>query len=64
MTSTRRWNSSGGIMIERNNNDYSQLRIFLLQNTGIVTVEIRESDSDVYYFGLNLTGFSDAFSKL
>jgi len=64
MTSTRRWNSSGGIMIERNNNDYSSLRIFLLQNTGIVTVEIRESDSDVYYFGLNLAGFSDAFSKL
>jgi len=64
MTSTRRWNSSGGIMIERNNNDYSQLRIFLLQNTGIVTVEIRESDADVYYFGLNLDGFSDAFNKL
>ena len=64
LTSTRRWNRSGGILIERNNNDYSQLRIFLLQNTGIVTVEIRESDADVYYFGINLNGFSDAFSKL
>ena len=31
MTSTRRWNSSGGIQIEKNNNDYSQFRIFLLK---------------------------------
>ena len=64
MTSNRRWNSSGGILIERNNSDYSRLRIFLLQNTGIVTVEIRESDADVYNFSINLDGFSDSFSKL
>lgn len=64
MTSNRRWNSSGGILIERNNSDYSRLRIFLLQNTGIVTVEISESDADIYNFSINLDGFSDAFSKL
>lgn len=64
LTSTRRWNSSGGILIERNNNDYSQLRIFLLQNKGIVTVEIRESGTDIYNFSINLDGFSDSFSKL
>jgi len=43
MTSIKRWNSSGGIMIERNNIDYSQFRIFLLQSKGIVTVEIKDS---------------------
>ena len=32
MNPTRIWNSSGGILIERNNNDYSQFRIFLLQS--------------------------------
>ncbi len=64
MTSTRRWNSSGGILIERNNNDYSQLRIFLLQSSGTVTVEIRDSGSDIYHFSIDTDGFSDSFSKL
>ena len=64
MISNRRWNSAGGILIERNNSDYSRLRIFLLQNTGIVTVEIRESDADIYNFTINLDGFSEAFSRL
>ena len=43
MTSSRRWNSSGGILIERNNNDYSQFRIFLLQSKGPIAVEIKDS---------------------
>ena len=64
MTSNRRWNSSGGILIERNNNDYSQFRIFLLQSTGIVTVEIRDSGGIIYYFRINAYGFSESFSKL
>lgn len=64
MNSSRRWNSSGGILIENNNNDYSQFRIFLLQNTGIVTVDIKDSEECTYHFSMNLTGFSDSFSKL
>lgn len=64
MNSSRRWNSSGGILIENNNNDYSQLRIFLLQNTGIVTVDIKDSEECSYHFNMNLNGFSDSFSKL
>jgi hypothetical protein len=64
MTSSRNWNSSGGIKIERNNNDYSQFRIFLLQSTGNVTVEIKDSGSDIYNFSINTDGFSDSFSKL
>ncbi len=64
MTSNRRWNSSGGILIERNNNDYSQFRIFLLQSTGTVAVEIRDSGSNLYNFSMNTGGFSDSFSKL
>lgn len=64
MTSSRSWNSSGGIMIERNNNDYSQFRIFLLQNKGVVTAEIRDAGATVYNFTLNVDGFSDSFSKI
>ncbi|HLP75075.1 MAG TPA: hypothetical protein VK155_19385 [Bacteroidales bacterium] len=64
MTSRRRWNKSGGILIEGNNNDYSQLRIFLLQNSGTVTVEIRGSGSDIYHFNMFLDGFSDSFTRL
>lgn len=64
MTSTRRWNSSGGILIEKNNNDYSQFRIFLLQNKGKVTVEVKDSGTKIYNFSLVTDGFSDSFSKL
>ncbi len=64
MTSGRRWNSSGGILIERNNNDYPRLRIFLLQSSGIVTVEIRDAGANTYNFSMNVGGFSDSFSKL
>lgn len=64
MTSSRRWNSSGGILIENNNNDYSQLRIFLLQNTGTVNVVVNDSKSSTYNFTMNLSGFSESFGKL
>jgi len=64
MTSTRRWNSSGGILIEKNNNDYSQFRIFLLQSTGIITVEIKDSGTKIYHFSINTEGFSDSFTSL
>jgi hypothetical protein len=64
MTSTRRWNSSGGISIERNNNDYSQFRIFLLKSKGTVTVEIKDSGIKIYHFSINADGFSDSFTKL
>lgn len=65
MTSSRGWNSSGGSLIESNNNDYSQFRIFLLQSTGMVNVEIRDSKAaNIYRFSLNTSGFSDSFSKL
>ena len=64
MTSTRRWNSSGGILIEKNNNDYSQLRIFLLQNKGTVTVEIKDSGTKIYQFNINVDGFADSFASL
>jgi len=65
MTSTRMWNSSGGIMVERNNNDYSRLRIFLLQSTGTVMVGITASgNNDNYHFSINTDGFSDSFSRL
>lgn len=64
MTSSRRWNSSGGILIENNNNDYSQLRIFLLQNTGTVMVDVEDSQANKYHFSMFLNGFSDSFSKL
>jgi hypothetical protein len=64
MTSGRRWNNSGGSLIENNNNDYSQFRIFLLQNTGVVNVEMKDSKANTYQFSLYLDGFSDSFSKL
>jgi len=64
MTSTRRWNSSGGILIEKNNNDYSQFRIFLLQNKGKVSVEVKDSGTKIYNFSINTDGFSDSFTKL
>jgi len=64
MTSTRRWNSSGGILIEKNNNDYSQFRIFLLQNKGTVKVEVKDSGTKIYNFSINTDGFSDSFTKL
>jgi len=64
MTSTRRWNSSGGILIEKNNNDYSQFRIFLLQNKGIITLEIKDSGNKIYNFSINNDGFSDSFTRL
>lgn len=64
MTSTRSWNKTGGILIERNNNDYSQFRIFLLQNTGAVTVEIKDAGTKIYKFSINTDGFSDSFTKL
>lgn len=64
MTSSRRWNSSGGILIESNNNDYSQMRIFLLQNSGTVMVDVSDSEDNTYHFNMNLNGFSDSFSKI
>jgi hypothetical protein len=64
MTSSRSWNSSGGILIERNNNDYSQFRIFLLQSTGNVMVEVRDSGSKIYHFSINTSGLNDSFSKI
>jgi hypothetical protein len=64
MHSSRRWNSSGGILIEKNNNDYSQFRIFLLQNKGTVTLEIKVSDAKIYHFSINADGFSDSLNKL
>ena len=64
MNSTRKWNSSGGILIEKNNNDYSQFRIFLLQSKGPVTIEIKDSGTKIYHFSINADGFSDSFPKL
>jgi hypothetical protein len=64
MTSSRRWNASGGILIEKNNNDYSQFRIFLLSSKGKITVEISDSGSRTYNFNINADGFSDSFTKL
>ncbi len=64
MTSTRAWNKSGGILIEKNNNDYSQFRIFLLQSTGNIGVEIRDQGSTIYHFNINTDGFSDSFTSL
>jgi hypothetical protein len=64
MNSSRRWNSSGGILIEKNNNDYSQFRIFLLQNKGKVTIEIKDLGAKIYHFSIDADGFSDSFTKL
>lgn len=64
LNSTRRWNSSGGIMIEGNNGDYSQFRVFMLQSKGAIPVEIKESGTKVYRFTINADGFGDSFTKL
>jgi hypothetical protein len=64
MNSSRRWNNSGGILIEKNNNDYSQFRIFLLQNKGTITVEIKDSGNKIYHFSINADSFSDSFTRL
>jgi hypothetical protein len=64
MTSSRGWNKSGGILIERNNNDYSQFRIFMLESEGVINVEIRGDSSSVYHFDINAAGFADAFSQI
>jgi hypothetical protein len=64
MISARRWNSSGGILIEKNNNDYSQFRIFLLQNKGKVTIKIKDSGAKIYHFSIDADGFSDSFTRL
>ena len=64
MTSSRGWNKSGGILIEQNNNDYSQFRIFLLQSEGVINVEIKNDSSSVYHFDINSAGFTDAFSQI
>ena len=64
MHSARRWNSSGGILIEKNNNDYSQFRIFLLQNKGTITFEIKDSGAKIYHFSINADNFSDSFTRL
>jgi hypothetical protein len=64
MTSTRGWNKSMGILIERNNSDYSQFRIFLLQASGVINVEIQDNDSSVYHFDINADGFGKAFSHI
>jgi hypothetical protein len=64
MTSSRSWNKAGGILIERNNNDYSQFRIYLLQSKGDINVEIRDSGTRQYHFTINTTGLSDSFGKI
>jgi hypothetical protein len=51
-------------MIERNNNDYSQFRIFLLQSNGAITVNINDSGTKVYHFTIIADGFSDSFTRL
>jgi hypothetical protein len=64
LTSSRGWNKSGGILIERNNNDYSQFRIFMLQSEGIIDVEITDNASSVYRFAIDATGFGDSFGQI
>jgi hypothetical protein len=64
MTSSRGWNKSGGIMIERNNNNYSEFRIFMLKSEGVIKVEIRDDFSSVYHFEIAAAGFPDAFSRI
>jgi hypothetical protein len=64
LTSSRSWNKSGGILIEKNNNDYSQFRIFMLQSEGVINIEIRDDSSSVYHFDINATGFADAFGQI
>lgn len=64
MNSTRKWNNAGGILIEKNNNDYSQFRIFLLQSKGTVAVEIKDTGTKTYHFTINADSFGDSFSRL
>lgn len=64
MTSTRPWNKAGGILIERNNNDYSRFRIFMLESEGTVNVVIRDETAAEYRFDLQATGFGDSFSQI
>jgi hypothetical protein len=64
MTSSRGWNKSGGILIEQNNNDYSQFRIYILQSEGVINVEIQGDSASVYHFDINAAGFSDALSQI
>lgn len=64
LTSSRAWNKSGGIKIERNNNDYSQFRIFILQSEGVINVEVSNDSSSVYHFDLSTAGFAEAFSQI
>lgn len=64
LTSSRGWNKSGGILIERNNNDYSQFRIFMLQSEGVINIEILDDSSTTYHFDINAAGFSEAFSQI
>ena len=64
LTSGRGWSKSGGILIERNNDDYSQFRIFMLQSTGIINVDLTDAASTSYHFKVNADGFSAAFGKI
>ena len=64
ITSSRAWNKSGGILIERNNNDYSNFRIFMLQSEGVINVEIRDDSSSLYNFDISTAGFGDAFGQI
>ena len=64
MTSSRGWNKSGGILIEQNNNDYSQFRIYILQSEGLINVEIQGDSSSVYHFNINPYGFAEALSQI
>jgi len=64
MTSSRGWNKSGGILIEQNNNDYSQFRIFILQSEGVINVEVRGDSSSLYLFDINAAGFGDALTQI
>ncbi len=64
LTSSRGWNKTGGLLIEKNNNDYSQFRIFMLQSEGVINVEIRDESASVYNFDINTSGFSDSFNQI
>ena len=64
LISNRGLNKSGGILIEQNNNDYSQFRIFMLKSEGMVDVTITGDSSSVYLFTINAAGFGDALSQL
>ena len=64
LTSGRAWNKSGGILREQNNNDYSQFRVFMLQSTGIINVDLTDAGSTSYHFKVNADGFSAAFGKI